>query len=276
MGETATAAGLSASVFILDMAGKRLLTLDRTTGALQTITQTPPQTSAFTIDPSSNNILFAGGDRLYFYNQPNQQARIPGGPTIAAPLPHNPTLAAALTKSSLPIIGTQITQRDFQMPGAPRHYRLGVHQGLDFYWRPGTAVYAIADGTVIRATLDYEPITRIQVEQLRAETQALGYTSETALDVYRGRQVWIEHADGIVSRYIHLSAIDPGIQVGSSITQGQKLGEVGNSGSPSSLKNRFADAHLHFELWVGDFYLGQFLRPIETRDWIEQLFVIGN
>ncbi|KAA3665243.1 MAG: hypothetical protein DWQ04_01610 [Chloroflexi bacterium] len=264
------------AVYILDTAGKRLLTLDRSTGTLQTITQTPPQTSAFTIDPTTGNLLFAGGDRLYFFNQPDQQAQISGGPVIFAPLSHNPIIADSLTNFSLPIMGTKLTQRDFQMPGAPRHYRLGVHQGLDFYWRPGTAVYAIAPGKVIRATHNYEPITRNQVEQLRTENQELTYTSEAALDIYRGRQVWIEHDNGIITRYIHLSAIDPSIEVGSRITQGQKLGEVGNSGSPSSLTSRFDDSHLHFEIWVGDFYLGQFLRPIETRNWIEQLFVIGN
>ena len=260
------------AVFILDMAGKRLITLDRATGNLQTITQTPPNTSVIAIDPASGNLLFAGGDRLYFHNQPDQRARISDGPVISDPLPHNPEIANTLTNFSLPIVGTQLTQRDFQMPGAPRHYRMGVHQGLDFYWRPGTAVYAIAPGKVIRATHDYAPITPEQVDQLRTENQERTYTSETALDIYRGRQVWIEHDNGIVTRYIHLSAIAPNLEVGSIIAQGQLLGEVGNSGSPSSLNSRFADSHLHFEMWVGDFYLGQFLRPIETRDWIEQLF----
>ena len=211
VGETVTSTGLSASVFILDMAGKRLITLDRATGDLQTITQTPPGTSVLAVDPTSGNLLFAGDDRLYFYNQPTQQARMSGGPIISEPLPHNPEIADTLTDFSLPIVGTQLTQRDFQMPGAPRHYRMGVHQGLDFYWRPGTAVYAIASGKVIRATHDYEPITQAQVDQLRTENEEQTYTSETALDIYRGRQVWIEHDNGIVTRYIHLSAIAPNV-----------------------------------------------------------------
>ena len=32
------------------------------------------------------------------------------------------------------------------------------------------------------------------------------------------------------------------------------------------------DAHLHFELWVDGHYLGQFLRPIEVRELVEELF----
>jgi hypothetical protein len=32
-----------------------------------------------------------------------------------------------------------------------------------------------------------------------------------------------------------------------------------------------ADGDLHFELWLGDHYLGQFLRPIELREWLAGL-----
>ncbi|MBK7893903.1 MAG: hypothetical protein IPJ90_03220 [Anaerolineaceae bacterium] len=53
---------------------------------------------------------------------------------------------------------------------------------------------------------------------------------------------------------------------------GQQIGLVGNTGSPASVRSESEDAHLHFELWRDDFYLGQFLRPIETRELLEQLF----
>lgn len=89
------------------------------------------------------------------------------------------------------------------------------------------------------------------------------------LDEYRGRQIWIEHENGLVSRYAHLSAIAPGIVVGASVEQGQVIGTVGNSGTPESVSNAKGELHLHLELWAGEHYVGQFLRPIEAREWIE-------
>ena len=41
---------------------------------------------------------------------------------------------------------------------------------------------------------------------------------------------------------------------------------------PASVNSETEDAHLHFELWLGDIHLGQFLRPIEIRELLEQRF----
>ena len=51
---------------------------------------------------------------------------------------------------------------------------------------------------------------------------------------------------------------------------------MGNSGSPASLESETEDAHLHFELRLGDHYIGQYLRPIETREWLNEIFGIGD
>ena len=147
-----------------------------------------------------------------------------------------------------------------------------MHNGIDFYWQPGTDIIAAADGVIVRADVDYIPPTAAQLAAWWNESQALGYTSDETLDRYLGRQVWIEHANGVVSRHAHLRMIEPGIVVGTAVTRGQKIGEVGNSGSPASLESETSDAHLHFELWLDEnAYLGQFLRPIETRMWIERI-----
>jgi murein DD-endopeptidase MepM/ murein hydrolase activator NlpD len=53
--------------------------------------------------------------------------------------------------------------------------------------------------------------------------------------------------------------------------RGQVLGTVGNSGTPSSVTSRSAEVHLHLELWLDGSYLGQFLRPIETRELWERV-----
>jgi murein DD-endopeptidase MepM/ murein hydrolase activator NlpD len=100
------------------------------------------------------------------------------------------------------------------------------------------------------------------------------------LDGYRGRQVWIDHGNGLVSRYAHLSSIEPGIVEGAKVTKGQVIARVGNSGTPSSVSSETEEVHLHLELWLGkpsagssgqSHYIGQFLRPIETREWLERI-----
>ncbi len=262
------------AVAILDQAGRRLLTFARDTGALETIIQLPAQNhiSAFWLDKSGKRLILAGQDSLFFYQQPEMLAAISGGMALDDLSTHHPDFFSNPVDFITPIGGSGITRRDLQLPGAPRHYRLGIHQGIDFYWQPGTPVLAAADGVVVRAILDYVSPTQAQFYAWRSELQELGYTSDEALDVYRGRQVWVQHDNGLVTRYVHLSHITPGIAEGVTVTAGQLLGAVGNSGSPLSLESETADAHLHFEIWLGDHYLGQFLRPIETREWVETTF----
>jgi murein DD-endopeptidase MepM/ murein hydrolase activator NlpD len=179
---------------------------------------------------------------------------------------------------SSPIKGATITSRDFQLPGAPRHYRLGVHEGIDFYGHTvgvsvnrRTPVRAVADGVVIRALVDYQPLTRAQSDAWVAESLRLGYTPPNVLDGYRGRQIWIDHGNGVISRYAHLGSIEPGIVAGTEVTRGQVIATVGNSGTPGSLNSETYDVHLHLELWVGEHFVGQFLRPIEAREWLERI-----
>jgi murein DD-endopeptidase MepM/ murein hydrolase activator NlpD len=229
--------------------------------------------SAFWMDEAGRRLILAGRDRLFFYQEPERLTAVPAGPVLTGLQPHDADFLAAPTGFVVPIGGSGITRRDLQLPGAPRHYRLGIHQGLDFYWQPGTPVRAAADGVVIRANLDYVSPTQAQFNAWRAGVQELGYTSDEALDIYRGQQVWVQHENGLMTRYVHLSSIAPGIAEGAAVTQGQLLGAVGNSGSPLSLESETADAHLHFEIWQGDYYVGQFLRPIETREWVEMTFL---
>lgn len=260
------------AVTVLDQNSRRAVVLDPMTGAVQAVHQPPPDVSVMGLD-ENGRLLFAGADHLYFAEQPAMQQRMTVGPTLPAESPHNPAWSAALPPLQMPITGSGLPSRELQMPGAPRHYRLGVHEGIDFYWRPGTAVHAVADGVVIRATLDYMAPTEAEFAAMRATAQQAGVTPAAALDFYRGRQVWIEHANGLVSRYVHLSEIAPGITEGAAVAQGQRVGAVGNSGSPASQTSETTDAHLHLELWQGASYAGQFLRPIETRRLWQQLLL---
>lgn len=180
-----------------------------------------------------------------------------------------------------PIEGACIPTSDNLIPNAPRPYRAGVHEGIDFY--PGlacanialdTPVLAAKDGQVIRADRDFVEMTPAELQELLDRSQSQGYTDPEALDRFRGRQVWIDHGGGVVTRYAHLDGIAPGIEVGTWVRAGQVVGYVGNSGTPEAVTDPDAglETHLHFEIWVGDSYLGEGLPPDQVRSLLEQAF----
>jgi murein DD-endopeptidase MepM/ murein hydrolase activator NlpD len=158
------------------------------------------------------------------------------------------------------------------MPNAPREYRFGVHEGVDFYpgracatIERGTPVLAAKTGIVVRADVDYKDITQEEMDGLLGRSAQQGFTSAADLDRLRGRQVWIDHGDGVVTRYAHLLSVEPGVTEGVAVEVGQVVGHVGNSGTPEALIDDSFENHLHFEIRVGDAYLGQGLSPAETR-----------
>ena len=165
------------------------------------------------------------------------------------------------------------------MPNAPREYRGGTHEGVDFYdydncttIEAGGPIIAAKDGVVVRADLDYHDLTQ---EELDAAIQRIADGDANAfevLDLFRGRQVWIDHGNGIVTRYAHLGGIAAGISEGTRVAQGQTIASVGESGTPESLSNPGTEMHLHWELRVGDSFLGAGLPPEEVRALYEGLF----
>ncbi|WP_420642744.1 peptidoglycan DD-metalloendopeptidase family protein [Candidatus Leptofilum sp.] len=263
------------AVYVLDMAGRRLLSLQPETGAMQAVFQLPG-VSTFAANAVGDTLLLAGRDQLFFWQQPENNRLVTGGHILPAPQPHDTAVWHTNLTYAWPVTGNHddLTLRDLQMPGAPRHYRLGIHEGIDFYWANGTPVHAAVPGTVIRATLDYERPSERAFNLRRAENLELGYTAPDNLDFYRGMQIWILQEDGFVARYVHLSGIAADIEEGTAVAAGQQIGLIGNTGSPASINSETEDAHLHFELWLDniDIYLGQYLRPIETRELLENLF----
>ena len=109
---------------------------------------------------------------------------------------------------------------------------------------------AAANGTVIRVDASFLDWTREQQDQALYEALELGYTPSATLDRIRGRQVWIDHGRGVVTRYAHLSAVAAAIAVGMKIEAGVPIGEVGSSGYPQG------GPHLHFEVRTGDGFYG--------------------
>jgi len=97
----------------------------------------------------------------------------------------------------------------------PFNKRLAFHSGVDFALRSGSDVFAAAGGRV------------------RSAARNGGY----------GNLLEIDHGNGLVSRYAHLSRFY--VKAGDVVTPGQRVAAVGSTG-------RSTGSHLHFELLHND------------------------
>ena len=264
-------------LYVLDSNDRRVLALDRDTGdVLDEYLVLDREVTLRGGWPLDDRLLFVAPNALYLY------PAVEGTPGFTLPdsavNTFDPADLEYLRGFISPIAGIVLPERENSLPGAPRHYRHGVHQGFDLYaWPDGTQVTtstevrAVRDGVVIRADWDYENPSKSQMDEWLAKCRQLGYTPGEILDHLRGRQVWLDHGNGIVTRYAHLSAIAEGVEAGQEVQQGQVIGYVGNSGTPESLYNPDAEIHLHFEIRIGEHYLGQYLSPVETRRWLNRV-----
>jgi murein DD-endopeptidase MepM/ murein hydrolase activator NlpD len=109
-----------------------------------------------------------------------------------------------------PVDGELDPQSGFGVRTDPFLGSPAMHTGLDLHGETGDAVRATADGTVVAAGWSG------------------GY----------GRVVDIDHHNGLLTRYGHLSSID--VRVGQSVKSGQIVGKVGSTG-------RSTGPHLHYE-----------------------------
>ena len=166
---------------------------------------------------------------------------------------------------ALPIEGGDIPQDLELLPGAPRDYRGGIHEGIDFPAPNETPVLAAASGTVARVDSSFVDWTGDEQDAALSEAVTLGYTPTSTLDRIRGRQVWIDHGKGVITRYAHLSAVEP-LVVGQKIEAGALIGQVGSSGFPQG------GPHLHFEVRVGEDFYGDGLRGDELLRAVSRLF----
>jgi murein DD-endopeptidase MepM/ murein hydrolase activator NlpD len=192
--------------------------------------------------------------------------------------PAPPNAQGPVVGLTYPIVGSCLPVEDSLMPGAPRAYRNGIHEGVDFYDADNctpigldTEVVAARAGTVVRADLNYQDITPEEVARLEQEALESG-DNETIEDTFRGRQVWVDHGNGLVTRYAHLHGIADGIAVGKHVNQGELVGYAGESGTPESVTAPGSEVHLHFEIRVDAQYLGEGLQPDEVRDLYTQAF----
>jgi murein DD-endopeptidase MepM/ murein hydrolase activator NlpD len=88
------------------------------------------------------------------------------------------------------------------------------HTGVDYAAPAGTPVYAVADGEVILA-----------------QYKGGG-----------GNTIYIQHAAGMKTGYLHLQKFASGIKVGKYVSQGDVIGYVGSTGTSTG-------PHLDYRIW---------------------------
>jgi murein DD-endopeptidase MepM/ murein hydrolase activator NlpD len=88
-----------------------------------------------------------------------------------------------------------------------------MHEGMDFRANIGTPVFATGNGTI----------------RFAGNRGTLGLLIE------------IDHSHGYITRYAHLSKLEPGIRSGTKVNRGDLIGYSGNSG-------RVSGPHLHYEI----------------------------
>ena len=180
-------------------------------------------------------------------------------------------VAARLAPSIVLPAGCQPPLHDpSRLPNAPRSYRSGVHQGVDFACLRGSPVNAVLEGHVVVAVGDYQNPSPGQQNEVLAIAEALETTPPYTLVMLYGNYVVVDHGiiDGVghvVSLYAHLEALDPAVRTGIWVRTGQTLGRIGNSGTASAAAAEFyANVHLHWELHVNGRYLGEGLSAADT------------
>lgn len=158
--------------------------------------------------------------------------------------------------------------------GAPRAYRSGTHNGLDF--NCGTTdhdITAAADGEVLFVVSDYVDATPEDRDAVLANSALAVDTPFWTLAMLYGNFVVVAHplpesGDQIVSIYAHLSEVDDEIVTGRVVTQGMRLGSVGNTGTSASaegISDNHVSVHLHWELHVNDRAIGYLQDPADTE-----------
>lgn len=237
-------------------------------------------------NPNRTNIHnFQGFDaseiRIFFPNTGNRTVSVSDLKIFLGDTLLNGT-ESRLTGYLFPIEGGLIPEDDYSLPGAPRTYRNGYHKGIDIQRiKKGifggyeatsfsTEAVSIGDGTIIRYDRDYIPMIPEDFERQKmlTKTHPVTFVDKD----FGGRQIWIDHGNGVISSYNHLSSLAKGLKKGVLVKKGQVIGTVGNSGLSGEAEGTDAGIHLHLEIWVDGEYLGKGLNSKQSRDLLEVFF----
>jgi murein DD-endopeptidase MepM/ murein hydrolase activator NlpD len=231
----------------------------------------------------TNGRLYASADdALYVYPGPAGDTGSEACANVrapSAPLLYGVDVLALTRGFQFPILGGTFPPWTRVYPGASRIYRLGIHHGVDIYrfngppgFGQGTPVLAMGDGQVLKASIGYQEMTDEEFLAMLDEAERVGQTPPEILDRLEGKRVIVDHGSGITTVYAHLDEIAPGVVPGAHVEAGQVIGTVGVTGTQAEGKPGAEAPHLHFEIWVGDRYLGYGLSLRETMWWFAHIF----
>lgn len=169
------------------------------------------------LDGDGDSTLASVGNNLDMLAQ--DLARLESALSTIDEMAAQKSVQSMIYPSRYPVLGA-ILGSGFGNRRDPFNHSLAFHSGLDFPAPPGTPVHASAGGVVVYA----------------------GFRSDY------GRQVEIDHGNGLVTRYSH--ALRLRVKAGDVVTPGQHIADVGSSG-------RSTGPHLHFEVLKN----GRFVDP---------------
>jgi murein DD-endopeptidase MepM/ murein hydrolase activator NlpD len=130
-----------------------------------------------------------------------------------------------------------------------------THKGdgtrLDDFYCYGRDILAVADGTVVEVATDGteandrlrrpgESADDFQKRTVQAQNELLMKSPKAVI----GNYVVLRHADGEYSQYAHMKQGSVRVKVGDTVTRGQVIGQVGQTGNTT-------EPHLHFQLTDG-------------------------
>ncbi len=181
-----------------------------------------------------------GGPFIPFFGKKEKPVRDPRFTKMFAAVEQMEAMERALAgiPTSMPA-SVSLMSSDFGYRSDPFTGGGAMHSGLDFKGPHGTNILAAADGVVSSAGWQG------------------GY----------GKCIEITHANGLVTRYAHLSELE--VTLGQSVKRGVQIGRMGSTG-------RSTGPHLHFEVRMN----GQAINPMKfleaNPDVLEIQAVAGN
>ncbi len=129
--------------------------------------------------------------------------------------------SAGSSPFSWPTNDVYITQQFGKTSASGRLYASGSHNGTDFKALMGTAILALADGTV----------------------SGSGDTDATCNRTSFGKWILVKHDNGLAATFAHLSVIS--VKSGEKVKRGQVIGYSGNTGYSTG-------PHLHISVYPND------------------------